>query len=55
MTVRGSQVSEKHAGFVINYDGATGEDVRKLIKEVQSRVFERSGVMLEPEVRIIEG
>ena len=55
LTVGGAQVSEKHAGFVINYDGATGEDVRKLIKEVQSRVFERSGVMLEPEVRIIEG
>ena len=55
LTVGGAQVSEKHAGFVINYDGATGEDVRNLIKEVQSRVFERSGVMLEPEVRIIEG
>ena len=55
LTVGGAQVSEKHAGFVINYDGATGEDVQNLIKEVQSRVFERSGVMLEPEVRIIEG
>ena len=55
LTVGGAQVSEKHAGFVINHDGATGEDVRNLIKEVQSRVFERSGVMLEPEVRIIEG
>ncbi len=55
LTVGGAQVSEKHAGFVINYDGATGEDVRNLIKEVQRRVYERSGVMLEPEVRIIEG
>ena len=55
LTVGGAQVSEKHAGFVINHDGATGKDVRNLIKEVQSRVFERSGVMLEPEVRIIEG
>ena len=55
LTVGGAQVSEKHAGFVINHDGATGEDVRCLIAEVQHRVYERFGVMLEPEVRIIEG
>lgn len=55
LTVGGAQVSEKHAGFVINRDGATGEDVRRLMVEVQRRVYERSGVMLEPEVRIIEG
>ena len=55
LTVGGAQVSEKHAGFVINRDGATGEDVRRLMAEVQRRIYERSGVMLEPEVRIIEG
>ncbi len=55
LTVGGAQVSEKHAGFVINHNGATGEDVRNIIKEVQRRVYQRSGVMLEPEVRIIEG
>ena len=54
LTVGGAQVSEKHAGFVINRGGATGEDVRDLMEEVQRRVYERSGVMLEPEVRIIE-
>ena len=54
LTVGGAQVSEKHAGFVINRGNATGEDVRRLMAEVQRRVYERSGVMLEPEVRIIE-
>ena len=47
-------MSEKHAGFLINRDGATCADVRGLIAEVQRRVYERSGVMLEPEVCIIE-
>ena len=48
-----AQVSEKHAGFVINRGSATGEDVRALIAEVQKRVLANSGVMLEPEVKII--
>lgn len=54
LTVGGAQVSEKHAGFVINCGEATGADVRGVIAEVQRRVYEVSGVMLEPEVRIIE-
>ena len=54
LTVGGAQVSEKHAGFVINRGDATCADVRGLIAEVQRRVYERSGVMLEPEVCIIE-
>ena len=54
LSVGGAQVSEKHAGFVINRGGATCADVRGLIAEVQRRVYERSGVMLEPEVCIIE-
>lgn len=49
-----AQVSEKHAGFVINCGHATGEDVRALIKEVQKRVKANSGVVLEPEVKIID-
>ena len=52
-TVGGAQVSTKHAGFVINAGGATAQDVLNLIKEVQNHVYEHSGVMLEPEVRII--
>lgn len=47
------QVSEKHAGFVINRGGATCADVLALIEEVQKRVWEAQGVRLEPEVRII--
>ena len=52
-TVGGAQVSEKHAGFVINKGGATSADILALIKEVQKRVFENSGVMLETEVKIL--
>ena len=52
-TVGGAQVSEKHAGFVINTGSATAADVRELIRQVQERVHEQSGVMLEPEVRMI--
>lgn len=52
LQVGGAQVSMKHAGFVINAGGATAEDVLLLIEEVQRRVYEHSGVMLHPEVRI---
>lgn len=54
LTVGDAQVSEKHAGFVINRGHATGADVRALIAEVQKRVQNSSGVLLEPEVRIID-
>ena len=53
LTVGGAQVSEKHAGFVINRGGATCADVLALIEEIQKRVWEAQGVRLEPEVRII--
>ena len=53
LTVGGAQVSEKHAGFLINVGGATCADVLALIEEVQQRVFDASGVRLEPEVRVI--
>lgn len=52
-TVGGAQVSEKHAGFVINKGGATSTDVITLIKDVQKIVFEKHGVMLETEVKIV--
>ncbi len=52
--VGGAQVSEKHAGFVINRGGATSVDVMNLIKYVQETVLREKGVMLEPEVRLIE-
>ncbi len=53
LTVGGAQVSEKHAGFLINVGGATAADVMELVEQVQQRVFEATGVRLEPEVRII--
>lgn len=53
-SVGGAQVSEKHAGFVINKGDATAEDVLSLIKYIQDKVFSEKGVMLEPEVRLIE-
>ena len=54
LTVGGAQVSEKHAGFVINAGGAACADVLALMAEVQRRVKENSGVTLEPEVRIVK-
>lgn len=53
LTVGGAQVSEKHSGFVINIGNATCNDVLSLMKQVQKKVFEASGISLEPEVRII--
>jgi UDP-N-acetylmuramate dehydrogenase len=49
----GAQVSEKHAGFVINAGGATCADILALMELVRQRVFEQTGVTLEPEVKIL--
>lgn len=53
LRVGGACVSEKHAGFVVNDRGATARDVLDLIRLVQARVLEHSGVRLETEVRIL--
>ena len=50
--VGGAAVSEKHAGFVVNLGGATAADVQELLKQVSDKVFARTGIRLEPEVRI---
>ncbi len=52
-TVGGAQVSEKHAGFVINRGGATCADVMELCRQVQERVWKTFGVRLEREVQYI--
>jgi len=52
-TVGGAQVSEKHAGFVVNIGGATAVDVMRLMEHVQTTVYKQCGVMLEPEVRML--
>ena len=52
-TIGGAQVSEKHAGFIINRGGATASDILSLIKHVQARVKAQTGVTLETEIRLI--
>lgn len=51
--VGGAMVSQKHCGFVINYDNATSCDVFNLMKEIKAIVYQKFGVTLEPEVRFI--
>jgi len=50
--IGGAAVSEKHAGFVVNLGGATAADVLATMAMVQKKVYEHSGIRLEPEVRI---
>lgn len=52
LQVGGAAVSEKHAGFVVNLGGATADDVKQLLAKVADKVFDVSGIRLEPEVRI---
>ena len=51
--IGGAQVSQKHAGFIVNVGGATCQDVLDLIELIQQRVFQTSGVELCPELRPI--
>ena len=53
LTVGGAQVSEKHAGFVVNAGGATAEDVRRLMDRIRETVLRQTGVELEPEVKLL--
>ena len=50
--VGNAAISTKHAGFVVNLGGATAADVKQLLQDVSDKVFENSGLRLEPEVRI---
>ncbi|MBR5509647.1 MAG: UDP-N-acetylmuramate dehydrogenase [Lachnospiraceae bacterium] len=52
-SVGDAQVSEKHCGFVINKGNATASEIAELIKEVQRKVLENSGVHLETEVKFL--
>ena len=52
-SVGGAQISEKHCGFVVNTGEASASDVLNLIREVQKRVRENSGVGLETEVKFL--
>lgn len=52
-SIGGAQVSEKHAGFIVNRNNATCGDICNLIDYCRETVFNKTGVMLEPEVRFI--
>ena len=51
--IGGAQISEKHAGFIINKNNATSKDILDLIKYTKKIVFEKFGVQIEEEVEII--
>ncbi len=53
LRIGGAQVAEKHAGFIVNAGGATCEDILQLMRQVQETVEKRTGVRLEPEVRLL--
>jgi len=53
LSVGGAEVSQKHAGFIVNKGGATASDVMLLIKQVQDRIFALHGIHIECEVRYI--
>ena len=53
LTVGGAQVSEKHAGFIVNVGGATCEDVKRLIEQIQTTVLQQTGVELECEIQFL--
>lgn len=50
--VGGAAISTKHAGFAVNMGNATAEDVKRLLQQVSDIVYDKSGIRLEPEVRI---
>ena len=52
-TVGGAQVSEKHAGFIINRGGATTSDVLTLIEQIRERIYTLHGIWIEPEIRTL--
>jgi UDP-N-acetylmuramate dehydrogenase len=53
LRIGGAQISEKHANFIVNLGGASADDVLALMAEMRDRVFERFGIELEPEVRVV--
>lgn len=53
LTVGGAMVSPLHGGFIVNKGGATATDIIDLMTLIQNIVYDKSGVKLEPEVRIV--
>ncbi|NLM74957.1 MAG: UDP-N-acetylmuramate dehydrogenase [Clostridiaceae bacterium] len=54
-SIGGAQISSKHCGFIVNTGNATSDDIIRLIEHIQKTVHEKTGVLLDPEVRVIRG
>ncbi|MCR4417454.1 MAG: UDP-N-acetylmuramate dehydrogenase [Ignavibacteria bacterium] len=53
LTIGGAKVSEKHANFIVNFNNASANDVLELMKIIRQTVFQKFGIMLEPEIKMI--
>lgn len=51
--IGGAEVSSKHANFILNEDNASSSDIYNLILHIQKTVYDKTGIQLEPEVRMI--
>lgn len=54
VSVGGAKVSEKHAGFIVNCDNATAQDVKLLINQIKREVYLKRGINLQEEIKFIE-
>ncbi|MFN4111558.1 MAG: UDP-N-acetylmuramate dehydrogenase [Ignavibacteria bacterium] len=52
-TIGGAKVSEKHANFIVNFNNASANDVLKLMKIIQESVYQKFGIELEPEIKMV--
>ena len=50
--VGNAEISEKHANFIVNLGGATAKDILSIMKTIQNRVYQKTGIRLEPEIKI---
>ncbi len=53
IAIGGAKVSEIHANFIVNFNGASSQQVLELIRLVQEKVFAQTGIHLEPEIRLL--
>jgi UDP-N-acetylmuramate dehydrogenase len=53
LVYRGAMVSDKHSGFIVNFDNACSDDVLELMRIVISTVYDKFGIILEPEIKIV--
>ncbi|MDY6854346.1 MAG: UDP-N-acetylmuramate dehydrogenase [Thermodesulfobacteriota bacterium] len=51
--IGGARVSDMHANIIVNNGNATASDILRLIEEIKTRVYQKTGVMLEPEIKIV--